>query len=250
MDIAYSQPKISVITVVYNDEVNIEKTIKSVLDQTYTNIEYIIVNGASRDKTSEIINKYISDIDIYINEKDKGIYDAMNKAVVASTGDWLIFMNSNDTFYNDKVIEAVFQDDYSGYDIIYGTAAISTKPGSYFKPRNLNHFWKGMPFNHQSSFINGVTHKNSLYDLRFQISAVYDLFYKIYQNKGKLIEIEMVIANYDLTGISHYSYKWLWDYLRINLKYSKSKILFVFFLSIKYFLSRIKSNFKMLYFAK
>ena len=237
-------PKISVITVVFNDERNIEKTIKSVLNQTYSNIEYIVVNGASTDKTGDIINKYISGIDMYINENDKGIYDAMNKGVLASTGDWLIFMNSNDTFYDDKVIEKVFSSDYSENDIIYGTAAISSIQGTFFKPRSLNQFWKGMPFNHQSSFINAVTHKNNLYDIRYQVSAVYDLFYKIYKQEGKFIRIDLIIANYDLTGISHYSYVWLWDYLRINLKYSKSKILYVIFLFIKYFFSRMKTNFK------
>jgi len=101
-----------------------------------------------------------------------------------------------------------------------------------------------MPFNHQSSFINAVTHKNNLYDIRYQVSAVYDLFYKIYKQEGKFIRIDLIIANYDLTGISHYSYVWLWDYLRINLKYSKSKILYVIFLFIKYFFSRMKTNFK------
>lgn len=248
MNTTYTLPKISVITVVYNDELNIEKTIKSVLSQTYINIEYIVVNGASKDKTGDIINKYISDIDIYINEKDKGIYDAMNKGVLASTGNWIIFMNSNDTFYNDKVLEEVFQTDYSGCDIVYGTAAISTNLGTFFKPRSLNQFWKGMPFNHQSTFINTFTHKNNLYDLRFRISAVYDLCYKIYKQKGIFIMVDKVIANYDLTGISHFSYEWLWDYWRINLRYSKSKLHLVFIQLFWNLMSRIKTNLKIKYF--
>jgi glycosyltransferase involved in cell wall biosynthesis len=236
-----SLPKISVITVVYNDELNIEKTIKSVLNQTYTNIEYIIINGNSKDKTDTIVKKYISEINIYINENDKGIYDAMNKGILLSTGEWIIFMNSNDTFYNNNVIEDVFKIDYTGYDVIYGTAAISSKVG-YFKPRNLNSFWVGMPFNHQSSFLNCVTHKNNLFNLSYRVSAVYDFFYSLYSQNSKFYRVDNIIANYDLTGISHYSYEWLWDYWRINLKYSKHKLHLVFFKLLIYFLSRVKTN--------
>ena len=95
-----NQPKVSIITVCYNSCSSIEKTINSVLSQSYNNIEYIIIDGKSTDGTLNIIKKYIDNIDIVISEPDNGIYDAMNKGIKQSTGEWLMFMNSGDTYIN------------------------------------------------------------------------------------------------------------------------------------------------------
>ena len=97
--------KISVITISYNCKDVIEDTILSVIGQTYTNIEYIIIDGASTDGTFDVIKKYADKIDFWISEPDKGIYDAMNKGLKHATGDWVIFMNAGDSFYNNTVIE-------------------------------------------------------------------------------------------------------------------------------------------------
>lgn len=99
--------KISVITVCFNVEDTIEKTILSVKNQTYKNIEHIIIDGCSSDKTLQIVEEHKDNIAHIISEKDNGPYDAMNKGIKASTGDFLIFMNANDTFYDDSVVEKV-----------------------------------------------------------------------------------------------------------------------------------------------
>jgi len=95
------KPLISVVTVVYNGEKHLEQTIKSVLDQGYDNIEYIIIDGGSTDGTLEIIKKYEDAIDYWVSESDGGIYDAMNKAISLATGEWINFMNSGDDFFSD-----------------------------------------------------------------------------------------------------------------------------------------------------
>ena len=99
--------KISVITVAYNASRYIETTILSVINQTYSNIEYIIIDGGSTDGTVDIIKKYSNKISYWISEPDKGIYDAMNKGINKATGEWINFMNAGDTFHNPDTLSAV-----------------------------------------------------------------------------------------------------------------------------------------------
>ena len=96
-------PLITIITVVLNDEKNIEKTIQSVLGQKYKNIQYIIIDGNSKDQTKNLINKYIDDIDVFISENDKGIYDAFNKGLQRAKGELIGFVNSGDTLTYDSL---------------------------------------------------------------------------------------------------------------------------------------------------
>ncbi|GHT88667.1 hypothetical protein FACS1894137_17110 [Spirochaetia bacterium] len=103
-----NKPLITIITVVYNDEKRLEKTILSIVNQTYENIEYIIVDGESTDSTINIIKQYEDKIDYWISEPDKGIYNAMNKAIDLSCGEWINFMNSGDIFYAHDVLEKIF----------------------------------------------------------------------------------------------------------------------------------------------
>ena len=102
------QPVLSVITVVYNNVNDIERTMLSVLNQTYRHIEYIIVDGHSKDGTLETIKRYENRLARLISEKDSGIYDAMNKGLAAATGDYVLFMNSGDEFYDAATAAAVF----------------------------------------------------------------------------------------------------------------------------------------------
>ena len=99
--------KISIITVSFNSAKTIEDTIKSVINQTYSTIEYIIIDGASTDETLEICNRYKNNINYFISEKDNGIYDAMNKGIVVATGDFIGILNSDDFYVDNKVISDV-----------------------------------------------------------------------------------------------------------------------------------------------
>src|SRR5579863_7406616 len=101
-------PTLSVITIVYNNVRDIERTILSVLNQTYPHIEYIVVDGLSTDGTLEIIKRYKTKISKLISEKDEGIYDAMNKGLAVATGDYVVFMNSGDEFYEAETVSKVF----------------------------------------------------------------------------------------------------------------------------------------------
>lgn len=101
-------PKISVVTVTYNCVDVLENTLESVINQKYSNVEYIVIDGKSNDGTLHLINKHKDHISILVSEPDKGIFDAMNKAINLATGDWILFMNAGDTFADDNVLTNVF----------------------------------------------------------------------------------------------------------------------------------------------
>src|SRR5690606_12018670 len=117
--IIVNNPKISIITVVYNNVRDIEYTIRSVISQTYPNIEYIVIDGASTDGTLDVINNYRDRINVVISEKDRGIYDAMNKGLATASGDYVLFLNSGDELFDDNSIQNVVEEG-KGADIIYG----------------------------------------------------------------------------------------------------------------------------------
>jgi glycosyltransferase involved in cell wall biosynthesis len=112
-------PVVSVITVVYNSLSLIEKTIRSVVSQTYPNIEYIVIDGGSADGTTEIIRLYEKQISYWISEPDRGIYDAMNKGLAAATGDFVWFMNAGDLIYSDDITARIFSGERSEVAVIY-----------------------------------------------------------------------------------------------------------------------------------
>lgn len=122
------QPKISVVTVCYNAVKDIEKTILSVINQTYPNIEYIIIDGGSKDGTMDVVNRYKDKIDVIVSEPDKGIYDAMNKGIDRATGEWINFMNAGDCFMEEDTINKVFTKDIDECkSVLYGDVELSRK---------------------------------------------------------------------------------------------------------------------------
>jgi glycosyltransferase involved in cell wall biosynthesis len=111
--------KLSIITVNYNDAIGLKKTIDSVVQQTFSDFEYIIIDGGSTDSSVDIIKENISHINYWVSEPDKGIYNAMNKGILAAKGEYLLFLNSGDWFCNGDVL-SLFVEDTDGVDIIYG----------------------------------------------------------------------------------------------------------------------------------
>lgn len=194
--------KVSVITVCFNSERYIEKTIESVKKQTYSNIEYIIVDGKSTDNTTKIIynnKRFVSKI---ISEKDNGIYDAMNKGIKNATGDLIYFLNSGDFFFNDSVVEHIIQsiNQNNDCDIIYGDWIYydnnSIKLNTGFRRDKYEIIWKGI--NHQAIFTRrSVFEESGLFNLRFEIFGDYDwLLQSILKRKYKLMYVGYPLVYY------------------------------------------------------
>jgi glycosyltransferase involved in cell wall biosynthesis len=169
--------KISVITVCYNAEKFIEDTILSVISQTYKNLELIIIDGASTDSTLEIINKYKAKISVFITEKDKGIFDAMNKGIINSIGNWIIFLNAGDTFINNSILEEIFQNNVDSKHFIYSPFIACDrghKKKTIFpkKELNLNNLVNNQIICHQTIIIRKEYLK--FYNLNYHLRADYD----------------------------------------------------------------------------
>ncbi len=170
--------KISIITVIYNAEKYIEETMQSVFNQTYKNIEYIIIDGGSTDKSMEIVNKYKERIDIIMSESDKGIYDAMNKGIKLASGDIINLLNAGDLYSNDECVSIVMQlFNNSTTSCVYGKARVICEDGMPLKRNgkevilgNLNFGF--MKLSHQALFYKKSLHKLvGFYDLKFKLVA-------------------------------------------------------------------------------
>jgi len=197
------QPKISVITVVFNGAKYIEQTILSVINQTYLNIEYIIIDGGSTDGTIEIIKKYISKIDYWHSKPDDGIYDAMNKGLAVATGSWVNFMNAGDIFYSNDTIERVFINHNRGAVVIYGSVEILYPDFVRVEaPGSPNKLWQGMQFSHQATFIKLSFHCKNPFISANKITADLAFFYQAYKSGAIFHRSEEVIASVITGGLS------------------------------------------------
>lgn len=201
-------PVVSVVTICYNAVSTIEETILSVIKQTYSNIEYIVIDGGSTDGTKGVIEKYQDKITNWVSEPDEGIYDAMNKGLDMATGEWINFMNAGDTYYNKSTIESFIMRVSPNTDIAYGDTMIILTIGKFLeKAKPLNIITKQMVFGHQSAFIKLELHKKMKFNTLFHSSGDYHFFYRAYMQKWNFEYIPIVVANYDgECGVSNDNY--------------------------------------------
>jgi len=197
------EPLITIVTVSYNAVHDIERTIQSVTAQTYQNIEYIIIDGASTDGTVDIIKKYESEISHWISEPDEGIYFAMNKAIKILNGKWVNFMNAGDTFVDENVIKKMVKETASNADIYYGARYIQNgKKKNLEKTASLDDFYYNMPFGHQATFIRKSILKKYQFDQSYQLSSDYDFFIKCYQDKYIFQDLGFPVCVFQAGGLS------------------------------------------------
>lgn len=197
-------PIVSIVTVTFNAANLIDNTIYSIVNQQFNGFEYIVVDGGSTDGTLEIINKYSSHISYFISETDKGIYDAMNKGIIASKGDWIIFMNAGDSFVNNEVLNILFSNNIDiNVDVIYGDTIVKypwgncSLKGRFFTKKDVN-----LPFCHQSTFVRTSLMKHTPFDLSYKVAADYNFFYTLYKNGREFQYCNIPIAIYDAIGFS------------------------------------------------
>lgn len=198
--------KVTIVTVCYNAVKEIEKTILSVINQTYDDVEYIIVDGASTDGTLDIINKYKDRITKWVSEPDKGIYDAMNKGIKLASGDYLNFMNAGDWFVNKYVLENLRTFLTPGNDAVYGDGVVERIGIKYVSKARGNELANDdipqMGFIHQSLFVRTELAKRYPFDLRYKLAADFNMVITLYRNGCHFAYCGFPIAYYDLTGVS------------------------------------------------
>jgi len=197
-------PLVSAITVVKNGEKYLEQTIKSVINQTYTNIEYVIIDGGSTDNTLDIIQKYENKIDYWVSENDKGIYDGMNKGVDLAKGEWIVFLNAGDRFYKSNTIEKIFLGNNYNADFIYGDCKIvyNSKFSRIQQAGEIKNLWKGMIFSHQSLFVRYDVFRKYKFNINNKIGADFEFIYSCYINKYKFYNIHFPVAAILAGGLS------------------------------------------------
>lgn len=213
----HPHPKFSIITVTYNAEKVLEDTIQSVIFQTYRNVEYIIVDGASKDHTLEIVHKYHNRINKVISEPDKGLYDAMNKGIQLATGDYLCFLNAGDKFHDSETLQKIVHT-LKGQelpDVIYGETAIVDEEGHFLHMRRLStpahlnwkSFKQGMLVCHQAFFVNRELAINHLYDLQYRFSADFDWCIRIMKKAKCLHNTRLTLIDYLNEGMTTKNHK-------------------------------------------
>ena len=198
-------PLFSIITVTYHAESVLEETILSVVSQTYHNIEYIIVDGASKDRTLSIVNKYRDKIQAVVSEPDKGLYDAMNKGLKMAKGEYVCFLNAGDTFHEDDTLQLiVHQLNKSNVlpDVIYGETALVDAQRHFVRMRRLQtpdtlnwkSFHQGMLVCHQAFIAKRALAET--YDLNYRFSADFDWCIRVMKKASLLHNTRLTLIDY------------------------------------------------------
>lgn len=199
-------PRISIITINFNNAAGLLKTVNSVIAQTSSEFEYIIIDGGSTDGSRDIILQNKNALSFWVSEKDQGIYDAMNKGIKAAKGDYLLFLNSGDTLFEPATLGKALHE-LNDAEIVYGNMKIQKDNvvSDGFMPDVLSfeHMMRDTLW-HPVSFIRkSLFGKNGMYDTTFKICGDYDFFFKvIIEKKVSTKHINKFISVFDLSGIS------------------------------------------------
>ena len=204
-------PKISIVTIAYNCEKEIEETILSVINQQYDNKEYLIIDGASKDGTMDVVNKYRDKIDVIISEPDKGRSDAFNKGIAHATGDYIVMMNAGDLLVDDALNK--FARNYEpGYDVIKGNTIRWNEETGFKSIEHPVIEYPEIPFNflvcHQSTYISRSAYERfGEYGIDYKIVMDFELMLRLSRHNAKFMKINENLAVFRMGGISQTSSK-------------------------------------------
>lgn len=204
--------KVSIITVCYNSKKYIRQTLESVLNQTYSNIEYIIIDGGSTDGTVDIIKQYESAFNgrmKWVSESDRGIYDAINKGIKMSKGDLIGILSSDDWYETDSIEKVIkLYDKNYPYQVLYGMARTLKDDIEWQIQFVNNNALVEFMMPHEACFITRKAYKKvGLYSLKYKIASDYDLLLRLNENEQmKFVPIYSVLVNFRLGGVSSSEY--------------------------------------------
>jgi len=200
-----TSPNIAVVTINYNRLEDLHKTFVSVMSQTYPHIEYIIIDGGSQDGSLKFLQDNDHQITYWVSEPDGGIYDAMNKGAAVTTGDWIIYMNSGDTFFAEDTLAQVVPYLDASTDVVYGgveSILVDSYQTRVFQktPLSLSELWREMPTCHQSIFVRRTLQIAFPFDTSFVWCADHDLLSRLYINNYRFKEIPIIVSKFDAAG--------------------------------------------------
>jgi glycosyltransferase involved in cell wall biosynthesis len=205
-----NKPKVSVITVTYDVNETLKKTIKSIMEQTFEDFELIILDGSPARSTVDLAATFVkslpyNNISIKIlHGKDGGIYDAMNKAAAISNGDFFIFMNAGDAFYAPDTLQLLMDNSSPEIDFVYGDTVLERGDKSILIPSEscLGHLPFGNLFSHQAVLIRSETQRNFSYDVSYKLVADHNFYFRAYLAGSKFKQVGFPVATVDDGGVS------------------------------------------------
>jgi glycosyltransferase involved in cell wall biosynthesis len=200
-----AHPRISVVTITYNNAGELPATIQSVLAQTYPNIEYIVIDGASKDNSVEIIRSHSDRIAYWVSERDKSRYDAMNKGASAATGEWVLFMNAGDAFHDNDVVTDMFADTHDDADLLYGDVLRRyPKEGieRFMRAKSADALPLQMPCCHQSLFTRRTLLMHHPFMAEFPISSDHEFMLWAKNRNARFKRLDRVVSIFAKGGAS------------------------------------------------
>ncbi len=221
------KPRITVVTITYNAAAVLQRTLDSVLAQSYPNVEHLIIDGASKDETLAMVEQYREESTekaasheiVVRSEPDRGIYDAMNKGLQQATGDFLVFLNAGDTLPATDTLELVMDKAAEGVGVLYGDTDVVDGNGNFLYHRRLQppehltwrSFRQGMLVCHQAFYVSAELAKSQAYDLRYRFSADVDWCIRVMKETERrqlqLVNLHAVVANYLEEGTTTKNHK-------------------------------------------
>jgi glycosyltransferase involved in cell wall biosynthesis len=221
----YLKPKVTVVTVCFQAADVLAQTIESVLAQTYSEIEYLIIDGNSTDSTREIVAKYSDRIALFISEPDKGIYDAMNKGIRLAQGEYINFMNAGDTFFEATTVEKAIRLAPPQADMIVGNVCVLNQTYTEIHAiEDLSTPWRKLKFCHQSLFLRTRLAKEQPFSGKY-VTSDFEQVYAILQKHPQtlIFDTKQTIANFRNDGFNtHNKRKVRWECYQIVSKHDKS----------------------------
>ncbi|HWB27873.1 MAG TPA: glycosyltransferase family 2 protein [Chitinophagaceae bacterium] len=254
-----SSPLFSVVSIAYNDYKNLLITYKSVIDQTCKDYEWLVVDGGSKDETPAFLSQLTMNQFSYVSEKDRGLFDAMNKGIGMAKGKYIIFMNAGDCFASPDILQRVSSEieknKSKSYDFIYGDADEVNEEGRLFF-RKARPFWRlvlGMHTHHQAMFYKTsiILENNILYDLKYNVAADYDFTVRFVKRSKDILYMPIEICIFLQGGLSHQKWKLALAQMQDSRKkyYKLSIFSLCVIYVLQYILQTIRFNFAPLYTA-
>lgn len=200
------RPTVSIIIPVYNANTTIARALDSVINQTWENKEIIIIDGGSHDGTVSTIEKYKNQLTYFISEKDNGIYDAINKGIEKSHGEWIYILGADDRFADSRVLENIFTSSPNSFDIIIGLITNENRQNALVPSVHKSHFdsmlrWKNT-VHQQGAFYAKHLFEHFRFNIKFKVLADYDFHLLLYSQMAKHLSVPQFIAICDASGTS------------------------------------------------